>query len=137
MPRIALGLEYDGSCFAGWQSQDHARGVQSVVEEGLSVVAHEKIEAVAAGRTDAGLHAALQVVHFDPAATRTQRSWMLGAAATMPKQVSVLCAREVPQGFHARYSALARLPRYVTPHRRARPALNADRVAWVRFPLDE
>ncbi|HEY0939570.1 MAG TPA: tRNA pseudouridine(38-40) synthase TruA [Steroidobacter sp.] len=137
MPRIALGLEYDGSCFAGWQSQDHARGVQSVVEEGLSVVANEKIEVVAAGRTDAGVHAAMQVVHFDTTANRTERSWMLGAVANMPNQVSVLWAREVPEGFHARYSALARRYRYVILNRIARPALNADRVAWVRFPLDE
>src|SRR5690606_35280285 len=137
MPRIALGLEYDGSCFAGWQAQDHARGVQSVVEEGLSVVANEKIAVVAAGRTDAGVHAAMQVVHFDTTATRTERSWMLGAVANMPKQVSVLWAREVPEGFHARYSALARRYRYVILNRTPRPALNADRVAWVRFPLDE
>lgn len=137
MPRIALGLEYDGSCFAGWQSQEHARGVQSVVEEGLSVVANEKIEVVAAGRTDAGVHAAMQVVHFDTTAKRTERSWMLGAVTNMPKQVSVLWAREVPEGFHARYSALARRYRYIILNRTARPALNADRVAWIRFPLDE
>ena len=137
MPRIALGLEYDGSCFAGWQSQFHARGVQTVVEEGLSVVADEKIEVVAAGRTDAGVHAAMQVVHFDTAATRTERAWMLGAVSNMPKQVSVLWARDVPEGFHARYSALARRYRYVILNRTPRPALNADRVAWVRERLDD
>jgi tRNA pseudouridine38-40 synthase len=137
MPRIALGLEYDGSSFAGWQSQEHARGVQSVVEEGLSIVANEKVEVVAAGRTDAGVHAAMQVVHFDTTAQRSERSWMLGAVSNMPKEVSVLWAREVPEGFHARYSALARRYRYVILNRVARPALNALRVAWVRDPLDE
>lgn len=137
MPRIALGLEYDGSCFAGWQSQNHARGVQSVVEEGLSVVADHKVEVVAAGRTDAGVHAAMQVVHFDTPAIRTERSWMLGAVSNMPKQVSVLWAREVPEGFHARYSAIARRYKYVILNRTPRPALDADRVAWVRQPLDE
>lgn len=137
MPRIALGLEYDGSGFAGWQSQGHARGIQSVVEEGLSVVADHKVEVVAAGRTDAGVHAAMQVVHFDTSAIRTVRSWMLGAVSNMPKQVSVLWAREVPETFHARYSALARRYRYVILNRTPRPALNADRVAWIREPLDE
>jgi len=137
MPRIALGLEYDGSGFAGWQSQGHARGIQSVVEEGLSVVADHKVEVVAAGRTDAGVHAAMQVVHFDTSAIRTERSWMLGAVSNMPKQVSVLWAREVPETFHARYSALARRYRYVILNRTPRPALNADRVAWIREPLDE
>ena len=137
MPRIALGLEYDGSGFAGWQSQGHARGIQSVVEEGLSVVADHKVEVVAAGRTDAGVHAAMQVVHFDTSAIRSERSWMLGAVSNMPKQVSVLWAREVPETFHARYSALARRYRYVILNRTPRPALNADRVAWIREPLDE
>jgi tRNA pseudouridine38-40 synthase len=137
MPRIALGLEYDGSGFAGWQSQDHARGIQTVVEAGLSEVANHPIEVIAAGRTDAGVHAAMQVVHFDTEATRTERSWMLGATANMPRQVSVLWAREVPEGFHARYSALARSYRYVILNRAPRPALTNDRVSWVRDPLDE
>jgi tRNA pseudouridine38-40 synthase len=137
MPRIALGIEYDGSNFAGWQSQLHARGVQSVVEEGLSVVADHKVEVVAAGRTDAGVHAAMQVVHFDTTVTRTERAWMLGAVSNMPKEVSVLWSREVPEGFHARFSALARRYRYVILNRIPRPALNAHRAAWVREHLDE
>jgi len=135
--RIALGLEYDGSDFAGWQSQDHARGIQAVVEEGLSVVANHKVEVVAAGRTDAGVHASMQVVHFDTSAIRTERSWISGTATNLPKQVSVLWAREVAEGFHARYSALARRYRYVILNRTPRPALTADRVSWVRAPLDE
>jgi len=137
MPRIALGIEYDGSNFAGWQSQVHACGVQSVVEEGLSVVANHKVEVVAAGRTDAGVHAAMQVVHFETPAMRTERAWMLGAVSNMPKSVSVLWAREVPEGFHARYSALARRYRYVILNRTPRLALNAQRAAWVREHLDE
>lgn len=137
MPRIALGIEYDGSSFAGWQSQVDAHGIQTVVEEGLSVVADHKVDVVAAGRTDAGVHAAMQVIHFDTPADRTERSWMLGAVSNMPKQVSVLWAREVPEGFHARFSALARRYRYVILNRTPRPALNADRAAWVREPLDE
>lgn len=135
--RIALGLEYDGSDFAGWQSQDHARGIQAVVEEGLTVVANHQVEVVAAGRTDAGVHAAMQVVHFDTDVVRTERAWMRGATANMPKQVSVLWAREVPEGFHARYSALARSYRYVILNRAPRPALTDERVSWVRDSLDE
>jgi tRNA pseudouridine38-40 synthase len=91
----------------------------------------------AAGRTDAGVHAAMQVVHFDTQAARTERSWVLGATRNLPSQVSVLWAREVPDAFHARYSALARTYRYVILNRVPRPALAAGRVCWIREPLDE
>jgi tRNA pseudouridine38-40 synthase len=137
MPRIALGIEYDGSSFAGWQSQLHATGIQSVVEKGLSVVAAHPVAVVAAGRTDAGVHAVMQVIHFDTPAIRTERAWMRGAVSNMPKEVSILWTREVPEGFHARYSALARRYRYVILNRIPRPALNAQRTAWVREHLDE
>jgi tRNA pseudouridine38-40 synthase len=137
MPRIALGLEYDGSAFAGWQSQAHARGVQAAVEAALSQVADHPVEVVAAGRTDAGVHAAMQVVHFDTTAVRSERGWVLGATTNLPAQVSALWAREVPQAFHARYSAMARRYRYLILNRTSRPALAAARVCWVRDPLDE
>jgi tRNA pseudouridine38-40 synthase len=94
------------------------------------------VEVTAAGRTDAGVHAAMQVIHFDTPATRTERGWVRGATTNLPAQVSVLWAREVPDAFHARYSALARTYRYVILNRTARPAIEADRVAWVRDPLD-
>jgi tRNA pseudouridine38-40 synthase len=136
MSRIALGLEYDGSGFAGWQSQDHARGVQQAVEEALSVVANHPVEVIAAGRTDAGVHAAMQVVHFDTPSIRSERGWIRGGAANLPKSVSVLWAREVPEGFHARFSAQARRYRYVILNREPRPALTDERVSWVRDPLD-
>lgn len=136
MPRIALGLEYDGSAFSGWQSQAHAQGVQSVVEAALSNVADHTIEVIAAGRTDAGVHAAMQVVHFDTLAQRSERGWVLGANTNLPPQVSALWAREVPDAFHARYSAQARRYRYVILNRMSRPALAAQRVCWVRDPLD-
>jgi tRNA pseudouridine38-40 synthase len=137
MARIALGLEYDGSAFAGWQSQLTARGVQQAVEEALAVVADHPVEVMAAGRTDAGVHAAMQVVHFDTTAVRSERSWVLGGTTNLPPQVTVLWAREVPEGFHARYSAYARKYRYVILNRPQRPALAANRVSWVREPLDE
>lgn len=111
-------------------------GIQSVVEAALSTVADHPVEVTAAGRTDAGVHAAMQVVHFDTQATRTERAWVRGATTNLPAQVSVLWAREVPDAFHARYSALARTYRYVILNRTARPAIEADRVSWVRDPLD-
>ncbi|HKQ11821.1 MAG TPA: tRNA pseudouridine(38-40) synthase TruA [Steroidobacteraceae bacterium] len=133
---MALGLEYDGSVFSGWQSQAHALGVQSVVEAALTSVADHSVEVTAAGRTDAGVHASMQVVHFDTQAARTERGWVLGATTNLPAQVSALWAREVPEAFHARYSAIARTYRYVILNRIPRPALAADRVCWVRDPLD-
>jgi tRNA pseudouridine38-40 synthase len=112
-------------------------GVQAVVEAALSTVADHPVEVTAAGRTDAGVHAAMQVVHFDTRAVRTERGWVLGATTNLPAQVSALWAREVPEAFHARYSALARTYRYVILNRIPRPALAADRVCWIRDPLDE
>jgi len=136
MSRIALGIEYDGSAFSGWQSQTHAVSVQSAVETALSSVADHPVEVVAAGRTDAGVHAAMQVVHFDSTAIRTARSWVLGANSGLPPQVTVLWAREVPEGFHARYAAMARSYRYYILNRPVRPALGGQYVSWVRRPLD-
>jgi tRNA pseudouridine38-40 synthase len=136
MPRFALGLEYDGSGFTGWQSQKHALGVQSVVEAALSAVANHPVEAHAAGRTDAGVHAAIQVVHFDSPSLRTERGWTLGVNTHLPETVCALWARAVPDTFHARYSALARTYRYVILNRLSRAALMHHRVCWVRYPLD-
>lgn len=137
MPRIALGLEYDGSDFSGWQSQVDAVGVQSVVERALSQVANHPVSVTAAGRTDAGVHAALQVVHFDTASIRSERNWMLGGAAHLPASISVLWTRPVPQTFHARFSAQARSYRYLILNREPRPALAWRRTTWVRDALDE
>lgn len=134
--RIALGLEYDGSAFAGWQAQAHAQGVQSVVEAAVARVADHPVEVVAAGRTDAGVHAAMQVVHFDTTSVRSARGWVLGTTTHLPPAVSVLWAREVPEAFHARYSALARTYRYLILNRTVRPALDHNRVCWIHAPLD-
>jgi tRNA pseudouridine38-40 synthase len=136
MPRIALGLEYDGSVFVGWQLQRHAVTVQSVLQSALSLVADEPIAVVAAGRTDAGVHATMQVVHFDTHATRSERGWCLGANTHLQKHLSVLWAREVDDGFHARFGALSRSYRYVILNRIPRPAVLNERVCWVRQPLD-
>jgi len=136
MPRIALGIEYDGSAFRGWQSQESAVGIQSLVERALADVADHPIEVMAAGRTDAGVHALMQVVHFDTSAQRSERGWTLGATSNLPKQISVLWAREVSEAFHARYSAQSRSYRYYILNRPIRPAIGADYVSWVREPLD-
>lgn len=136
MPRIALGLEYDGSAFAGWQAQVHASGIQSAVESALSFVAAGPVTVICAGRTDAGVHATMQVVHFDTTVQRTERAWVMGANTNLPDSVSALWAREVAGDFHARYAALARSYRYVILNRTPRPALLRERVCWVRESLD-
>ena len=136
MSRIALGLEYDGTHFRGWQAQAHAASVQAGVEHALSFVANHPVSVTAAGRTDAGVHAAMQVVHFDTEVTRTERSWMLGANSNLPESISVLWARPVPDTFHARYSASARSYRYFILNRCTRAALARHNVSWVKEALD-
>lgn len=136
MPRIALGIEYDGSAFVGWQAQIHGVGVQSVVEAAVSFVADHPTKVICAGRTDTGVHACMQVVHFDAAVTRDERAWVMGANTNLIESVSVLWAREVPDEFHARFGALTRSYRYVILNRKARPSLLRDRTCWMREPLD-
>ncbi|HYM36595.1 MAG TPA: tRNA pseudouridine(38-40) synthase TruA [Steroidobacteraceae bacterium] len=136
MPRIALGLEYDGSRYRGWQHQAHAISVQDQVEKALAFVANHPIEATSAGRTDAGVHASMQVVHFDAHVKRSERAWVLGANTELPTDISALWAREVPDDFHARYTALARSYRYIILNRQTRPALERDRVCWERLTLN-
>jgi tRNA pseudouridine38-40 synthase len=136
MSRIALGLEYDGTRFCGWQSQGHAPSVQAAVERALSFVANHPVAVTAAGRTDAGVHAAMQVVHFDSEANRTTRSWVLGANSNLPDSISALWAQPVPETFHARYGATARSYRYFILNRSSRPAVGRHNVCWVKEPLD-
>ncbi len=137
MPRIAVALEYDGAQFAGWQSQQAGvSSVQETAEGAFSRVAAETVSLVCAGRTDAGVHAAGQVAHFDTAALRGDRSWVLGANANLPDSISVRWARAVPGHFHARYSAEARTYRYFILNRLGRSALAAQRAALVYRPLD-
>src|SRR3569623_3367406 len=129
--RIALGIEYDGSDFAGWQSQEgELRTVQGSVEWALSTVAARPVRVLCAGRTDAGVHATAQVIHFDTAAERSPRAWVSGANSNLPKGVSVQRAREVDAAFHARFSAMRRRYRYVILNREVRPTFLAWRVAW-------
>ena len=135
--RIALGVEYDGSGFCGWQMQSHGtRTVQREIERALSIVADHDIRVVCAGRTDTGVHASGQVVHFDTRAERRTKAWVMGVNAHLPDDVCVYWAREVPGAFSARFSATLRSYRYVIQQRTARPALNSRRVTWVRHALD-
>ncbi|MFO1394939.1 MAG: tRNA pseudouridine(38-40) synthase TruA [Steroidobacteraceae bacterium] len=136
MTRIAIGIEYDGTSYSGWQVQNHAPSVQAALERALGAVAAHPVELTAAGRTDAGVHALMQVAHFDSDAERPRDAWALGGSAESPPDVSVLWARAVPDDFHARFSALSRSYRYRILNRRVRPALERERCCWVRRPLD-
>ncbi|MGH8211831.1 MAG: tRNA pseudouridine(38-40) synthase TruA [Rhodanobacteraceae bacterium] len=134
--RHALGIEYDGTDFFGWQRLAHGSSIQAEVEAALSFVADHRVEVACAGRTDAGVHARCQVIHFDSDAERDQRAWTLGANSRLPRTVSVLWTQRVRDDFHARFSARARRYRYVIVNRAVRPALEARHVAWERRPLD-
>jgi tRNA pseudouridine38-40 synthase len=134
--RYAAGVEYDGGAYSGWQVLDGVPSVQVQVERALSQVAAEPIKVVCAGRTDAGVHALCQVIHFDTAAVRPGRGWVLGANTYLPSDISVLWARAVPEDFHARFSATARRYRYVLFDRRTRSGLWSKRSSWSAHPLD-
>lgn len=134
--RIAVGLEYKGTAFSGWQSQSGVRTVQDCVEHALSRVADHPVRVVTAGRTDAGVHATGQVIHFDTASARPEYSWMRGANSHLPADVRVLWARPVAETFHARFAAAERAYRYVIHCSRSRPAVLADLCTWSYYDLD-
>src|SRR5215470_1174013 len=113
MGRIAIGVEYDGAGFHGWQQQPHSPSVQETLQQALSRVADAPVELTAAGRTDTGVHARGQVAHFDTDALRSPRSWLLGANSLLPASVNLRWAMPVPDAFHARYGALRRSYRYI------------------------
>ena len=134
--RIAMGVEYDGTPFSGWQRQRHVPSVQAQLEQALSQVAARPVAVVCAGRTDAGVHACGQVIHFDTEARRPPRAWVLGANVQLPNTISARWARVVGDTFHARFSATARRYRYVILNRWVRSALDHARAAWEHRPLD-
>lgn len=141
--RHALGIEYDGSGFSGWQRLDRPDGkpraeatLQSALEAALSFVAGEQVATVCAGRTDAGVHARCQVVHFDSESPREPRGWVLGTTSRLPPSMSVLWCVPVSGEFHARFSARARRYRYTILNRAVRPALQREYLTWERRPLD-
>jgi tRNA pseudouridine38-40 synthase len=131
-----LGIEYDGSNFAGWQSQAHGNTVQDALEAALAAVAGHRVRVACAGRTDAGVHALAQVVHFDCDAVRPESAWVRGVNAHLPPQVAVCWAKEVGTDFHARFSARSRAYRYVLLNRSVRPAVLAGKAGWFHQLLD-
>ena len=135
MVRIALGIEYDGSRFCGWQTQTAVCGVQDALQRALAVIAGHPVEVVAAGRTDAGVHATLQVVHFDTVAQRPDSAWVRGVNSFLPDSVVVLWAQPVNAGVHARFSAQTRSYRYLLLNHPVRPAIAAGRIGWFHAPL--
>lgn len=134
--RIALGVEYDGSRYNGWQSQPDVPNVQDALQAALSCVACERIDIIAAGRTDTGVHALEQVIHFDTNIDRQLSAWVRGTNALLAKDIAVLWAHPVPDEFHARFSAQARSYQYVLINRPSRSAVHHAKVGWFHAPLD-
>jgi len=134
--RLALGIEYDGTEFSGWQRLTHGDTVQGALEKALSFVAAHPVEVTCAGRTDAGVHGRCQVVHFDTEVQRDMRGWVLGTCSNLPTSVAVLWAQPVDEAFHARFSARSRRYRYRILNRPVRAALDARYLTWERLPLD-
>lgn len=136
MSRWAAGVEYIGAAYGGWQAQSHVRSVQAEVEFALGRVADHPVRVTCAGRTDAGVHAMQQVVHFDTQAQRSAYSWLLGANSILPPDVSLRWVQPTDEAFDARRSASARHYRYVIHNHRARSALLSQRAAWWPQTLD-
>lgn len=136
MPRIVLGVEYQGSHYCGWQFQDHCDSVQHNLQQALSFIANETIGVQCAGRTDTGVHAVGQVVHFDTQATRPHRAWLEGTNTKLPDDIRVSWVKVIEGDFHARFSAVSRQYRYVIFNRSVHSAVLAKRVTWQTKPLD-
>jgi tRNA pseudouridine38-40 synthase len=137
--RFAACVEYDGSGYSGWQSQhgQKVRFVQTEVEKAISTVADCPVQIVCAGRTDTGVHATSQVIHFDTEAVRSERSWILGSNVNLPHDIALRWIKQVDDEFHARFSALSRSYRYIIDNRWVRPSIFHNRVTWERDDLDE
>ena len=134
--RLAMCLEYDGSNYHGWQIQKGVVTVQETLEEAVSSVADEQIQVITAGRTDAGVHATGQIVHYDTRSNRSGQAWLRGTNSNLPESVVVSWVLPVPATFHARYSAITRSYRYVLLNRLVRPTYLSRRVSWDYRPLD-
>lgn len=134
--RLALGIEYDGAGYNGWQRQHVGLGVQQVLEGCVSQVANETVTLTCAGRTDTGVHASGQVAHFDTGSIRDMHGWLLGINSALPDDISVRWVREVPPEFHARFDAIDRRYRYRILNRLERSALERHRCWWVHQAID-
>jgi len=135
--RVALGIEYDGTGYVGWQSQKSGTGVQKLVEAATSKVADEPIKVICAGRTDSGVHATAQVVHFDTGAARSDRGWLLGVNSNLPDDINATWVTLVDDDFHARFAAVSRTYRYLIFNQPVRSSLLRHRAWWVYDSLDE
>lgn len=137
--RIAAVVEYHGSNFHGWQRQKHhpEPSIQAALEDALSKIANEPVSVVCAGRTDGGVHATTQVVHFDTSAKRDPYGWLMGTNTKLPKGIALRWVAEVDKDFHARFSATARRYRYLIYNKPVKQGLMDDMFTWWRFPLDE
>lgn len=134
--RIALGIEYNGHGYYGWQAQPKLKTIQGTLEKALSQVANESIYLYCAGRTDTNVHATGQVVHFDTNAKRHIDAWIWGANSYLPSSIVVRWARQVDYSFHARFSAMARRYRYIIFNNPIRPAMLSTKATWHYYPLD-
>ena len=137
MMRIALGIEYDGAAFFGWQRQKEVNTVQGELEKALSKVANHPVDVFCAGRTDAGVHGTGQVVHFETDSIRTERGWTMGVNTNLPDSIAVTWVKHVPDDFHARFSATARRYRYIISNTKLRPAILNAGLSHYHSPLDE
>ncbi len=134
--RIALGIEYDGSPYHGWQTQTQGRTVQDTLQVAIAKVALHPIEVVGAGRTDSGVHAMMQVAHFDTQTERPMDAWVRGVNSYLPDSIRILWAHPVDDHFHARFSAHARHYQFLLLNRRVNSAVRAQKVSWFHLPLD-
>jgi tRNA pseudouridine38-40 synthase len=134
--RIALGVEYDGAPYCGWQSQTNACGVQDFVEMAITKIAEHPIRIHAAGRTDTGVHAMMQIIHFDADVIRPDTAWVRGVNAFLPSSIRVLWAKVVDDEFHARFSASQRSYQYLLVNQSIAPAINASKAGWYHLQLN-
>jgi len=134
--RIALGVEYNGENYCGWQRQKQSPSVQEHIEKTLSQIADQPVKVFCAGRTDTGVHATNQVIHFDMQGSRPAAAWLRGANNYLPKDVSITWVKEVDDHFHARFSAINRSYRYIIQNTSSPAAILAGKVTWYRPLLD-
>ncbi|MDX1355654.1 MAG: tRNA pseudouridine(38-40) synthase TruA [Halomonas venusta] len=134
--RLAMGIEYDGTRFCGFQRLKHAASVQQAVEDALEKVASAPVRIHASGRTDSGVHATRQIIHFDPPVQRSEKAWIFGSNTNLPRDVAVRWVKPVSDDFHSRLGALGRRYRYILLNQLSRPVLERHNVTWCRDPLD-
>jgi len=134
--RIALGIEYDGSSYHGWQRQSHAASVQASLEKALSIIADHPIEVTCAGRTDTAVHATAQVVHFDCRNKRPEKAWLKGANSLLPADIAIKYSKIVSAEFHARFSARSRSYLYIIDNSTVKPAILNHGLTWYNRTLD-